>query len=132
MALAICGQQNRDAMSRLVARTSVVVYRVQRLENRLPVLDRYERAEHPFRNVPEQRRVADCLGYDLQCGEVHHLRHLWAGQLHSGHRRKVDRLRIGDGSQDGPIRSCQPLFRPVLGGESGRGPLAWRRRLRGC
>jgi hypothetical protein len=49
---------------------SRVVYRVQRLENRLPVLDRYQRAEHPCRNVPEQRRVAGCLGCDLQCGGV--------------------------------------------------------------
>ena len=39
---------------------SRVVYRVQRLENRLPVLDWYQRAEHPCRNVPEQRHVADC------------------------------------------------------------------------
>jgi hypothetical protein len=28
--------------------------------------------------VPEQRVVADHLGCDLQCGRVHHLRHLWA------------------------------------------------------
>ncbi len=84
---------------------SRVVYRVQRLENRFPVLDRYQRAEHPCRNVPEQFSVADCLGCDLQRGGVRHLRHLRAGPLGSGHRRKVDRLRIGDGSQDGPIWS---------------------------
>jgi hypothetical protein len=83
---------------------SRVVYRVQRLENRLPVLDRYQRAEHPRRNVPEQRSVADCLGCYLQCGRTRHLCHLRAGPLGSGHCRKVDRLRISVGGQDGPIR----------------------------
>jgi hypothetical protein len=47
---------------------SRVVYRVQRLEDCFSVLDRYQRAEHPCRNVPEQRSVADCLGCYLQRG----------------------------------------------------------------
>ncbi len=49
---------------------SRVVYRVQRLENRFPVLDRYQRAEHPCRNVPEHSSVSVCLGCDLQRGGV--------------------------------------------------------------
>jgi hypothetical protein len=52
-----------------------------------------------------------------------------AGPLCSGHRRKVDRLRIGDGSQNGLFWCHQPLFRPVLVGESERGSLAQRRRF---
>jgi hypothetical protein len=108
-----------------------VVYGVERLENRLPVLQWYQRAENPCRNVPKQRGVSDCLGCDLQCGGAHHRCHLRAGPLVGGHRRKVDRLRIGDGSREGPFRSRQPLLRPVIGGGSGRRVLFRRRRLRG-
>jgi hypothetical protein len=65
---------------------SRVVYRVHQLENHFPVLDRYQRTEHPCRNVPEHSSVADCLGRDLQRGGVCHLRHLRAGPLGSSHR----------------------------------------------
>ncbi len=109
-----------------------VVYSVQRLEDHLPMLDGDKRAEHPCQNVPEQRFITDHLGCDLQCGGVHHLHHFRAGSLRSGHRRKVDRLRIGDGGQNGLLQCRQPLFRPVLGGESGRGRLARQWSLRGC
>jgi hypothetical protein len=58
-----------------------VVYSVQRLEDRLPMLDEDEWAEHPCQNISEQRSVADRLGCDLQRGGVHHLRHFHAGSL---------------------------------------------------
>ncbi len=82
--------------------------------------------------VPEQRVVANHLGCDLQCGRVHHLRHLWAGTLRGGHCRKINCLRLGDGGQNGPIGCYQALLRPVLGGGGGRNWLCCRRLLCGC
>jgi hypothetical protein len=120
-------------MRRQVAPHSRVVYSVQRLENRLPMLDGHERAEHPCRNVPEQRLVADRLGGDLQRGGVHHLRHLQAVSLRSGHFRRVHRLCIGDGGQDGPFCSRQSsVVRPGEGRWLGGGgcPVAVGGRLK--
>ncbi len=78
---------------------------------------------------PRHRDFTDRLGCDLQCGRVHHLRLLWAGMLLSGHHRKIDCLRLGDGSQNGPLRCNQGLFQPVLSSGGGRNQLCCRRLL---
>jgi hypothetical protein len=120
MALAICGQLNRAAMRRRFARTPGWCMECSDWKTASLYWMGTRGRNTPVETSPSREASLTACACDLKCGRVHHLHHLWAGPLRSGHRRKIYCLCLGDGGQNGPLRCNQALLRPVLGGGGGR------------
>jgi hypothetical protein len=122
MALAICGQQNRAAMRRRVARTPGWCIECSDWKTASLCWMGMSGRKTPVETSPST--VSSPTAWVVICSLVEFIISATSGQdrCAAAIAEKVDRLRIGDGGQNGLLQCCQALFRPVLGARAGEVP----------